>query len=333
MFSFKCRRYGFTLIELLVVIAIIAVLIALLLPAVQQAREAARRTQCRNNLKQLGLAMHNYHEVFQIFPVGSGVPGAPNNYCTTISGLPNGDCVPWVAGRHRKGSTFVKLLPYFDQGALYKRINWAIDVDDWFFEANARAERRRPMPALSCPSDVITMNLDRAHTNYYFSHGAQAVPSNGTPPWCTLYPGNLNGPSGHASSNDPNQLSGLVGRYVWSARISDIRDGTSNVIAIGEGRPNCHDHGAGGWFHGNAQWASTTPPINFKTCREEPGYVVNSCNSWDNWMTSWGFKSTHVGGAHFLMADGAVKFLNQSINYTMYQRLGSRRDGQPVAEF
>jgi type II secretory pathway pseudopilin PulG len=318
------------LIELLVVIAIIAILIALLLPAVQQAREAARRTQCKNNLKQLGLAIHNYHDVFLIFPVGTGVPGAPNNYCNQISGLPNGNCVPWVNGRHRKGSLFVKLLPYFDQAPLYNQINFGGDVDDWFFNSSGQANRRRPMPALSCPSDVITVNLDRAHTNYFFSHGAQSIPAQGG--WCTLYPGNVfrNGPSGHASTNNPGQLSGFVGRYVWSAKVSDLKDGTSNVIAIGESRPNCHDHGAGGWFHGNATWAATTAPINFKTCVGEPGFVARSCNSNNNWMTSWGFKSTHVGGAHFLMADGSTHFLNENIDYMTYQRLGDRRDGNPV---
>lgn len=328
------RQRGFTLIELLVVIAIIAVLVALLLPAVQQAREAARRSQCKNNLKQLGIACHAYVEVFGVLPNGSGIPNAPNNYCTSVSGLPNDQCTPWTTGRHQKGSAFVKLLPYIDQAPLYELIPWEGAVDDWFFNSNGQIYRRHQVPTLLCPSDTISVNLDRAHTNYYFSMGAQVISAQGG--WCTGYPGNTfgTGSSGHASTNDPNAISGVVGRYVWSARFADVTDGLTNVIMIGEGRPNCHDHGAGGWFHGNAWWAATTAPLNYNTCQGEPGYVANSCNSWNNWMTSWGFKSRHVGGAHFLMCDGSVRFITESIDYVNYQRLGDRRDGNTItAEF
>lgn len=322
----KPLRRAFTLIELLVVIAIIAVLVALLLPAVQQARESARRSQCKNNLKQLGVAMLAYEETYRQLPIGSGIPGTP--WCTTLGNGGGGGCYPWVGGLHRKGSHFVKLLGFLDQQGLYEKIDFNGDVDDWFFNSSSQLYRRNPVSSLLCPSDTITVNPDRAHTNYYFSMGAQLIPAQG--PWCNLYPGHVNGPSGHGSSNDPSQISGLFSRYVWSARMADITDGSSNTIAMGEGRPNCHDHGAGGWFHGNAIWAATTAPINYATCTGDPGYQVNSCNANNVWMTSWGFKSRHVGGAHFLMGDGVVTFISENIDYTTYQNLGCRNDGNPV---
>ena len=320
--SLKSRRKAFTLIELLVVIAIIAVLVALLLPAVQQAREAARRSQCKNNLKQLGVALYTYEETFKQYPVGTGIDGTA--WCTTLGG----GCVPWGAGRFNKGSHFVKMLGYLDQQSLYDKVDFNGDVNDFFVNSSGAIYRRAVVPSLLCPSDTITVALDRAHTNYYFSMGAQSIPAQGS--WCALYPGNLNGPAGHGSSNDPSQISGMFGRYVWSARIADVTDGTSNTIAMGEGRPNCHDHGAQGWYHANGIWAATTPPINYQTCSGEPGFAANSCNANNVWMTSWGFKSRHVGGAQFVMGDGAVVFLSENIDYTTYQRLGCRNDGNPV---
>ncbi len=320
------ERRAFTLIELLVVIAIIAVLVALLLPAVQQAREAARRSQCKNNLKQLGVALGTYEETFGVYPIGSGVGGTTQ--CTGQFGRSANDCHPWITGIWQKGSHFVKLLPHIDQQALYDRIDFDGSVDDWFFNSNGQIYRRHVVPGLLCPSDPITVNLDRAHTNYFFSMGSQLIPGQFG---CALYPGHLLGPSGHGSSNDPSQISGVFSRYVWSAKMKDITDGASNVFAIGEGRPNCHDHGSGGWFHGNSIWASTVPPINFNTCVGEPGYVANSCNANNVWNTSWGFKSKHVGGAQFLMCDGAVGFVSENINYDTFQRLGCRQDGNPAS--
>lgn len=324
------RRRAFTLIELLVVIAIIAILIALLLPAVQQAREAARRSQCKNNLKQLGLAMHNYHDVFGVLPPGSGIQGT--DLCNDVYG---GNCVPWVGGLHRKGSQLVKILPYIDQGPLYNKIDFNIDVDDWFYNFNNRQYRHQVISTFLCPSDTNGINLDRAHTNYACSMGAQRMSDNMG--WCgNIYPGNVfgTGATGHGSTNDPSRISGLFSRYVWSARIRDITDGTSNTIMMGESRPSCNDHLAGGWFHANAVFAlATTAPINYKTCRNEPGYQPDSCNAWNVWQTSMGFKSNHEGGAQLVLADGSVRFISENIDYMTFQRLGDRRDGQPIGEF
>ncbi|MFG0333989.1 MAG: DUF1559 domain-containing protein [Maioricimonas sp. JB049] len=310
-------RRAFTLIELLVVIAIIAILIALLLPAVQQAREAARRSQCKNNLKQLGLAMHNYHDTHGMFAVGSGLDSTLN---------------PWAGGAHRKGSQLVKILPYVDQAPLYNRIPFEADVDAWFFDVN-NGVRTMAIPTFLCPSDTISVNTDRAHSNYLCSMGNQRMSDRGG--WCSnQFPGDTLGTGssvGHGSTLDMGKISGMFARFASSARMRDAVDGTSNVILMGESRPNCNDHGSGGWFHGNAMFAlATTAPINYPTCRDEPGYVADSCNAWDNWQTSMGIKSRHEGGAHVLMTDGSVHFLSENADYDMIQRLGDRADGQPT---
>ncbi|MCA9069662.1 MAG: DUF1559 domain-containing protein [Planctomycetaceae bacterium] len=316
----RSRRFGFTLIELLVVIAIIAILIALLLPAVQQAREAARRSTCKNNMKQLGLALMNYHDIHKQFPVGSGTNSTLN---------------PWAGGSHRKGSQMVKILPQIDQAPLFDRINFNNDVDDWFFNT-ANGVRTLSIPVMLCPSDTRNVNNDRAHANYGFSMGNQRMSDNGG--WCgNQYPGNNLGTGadvGHGSTLDMGRISGVFSRFAAAAKIRDVTDGMSNTILMGETRPQCNDHFAGGWFYGNAMFAlATTAPINYDTCQGEPNYQADSCNAWNNWQTSMGFKSNHTGGAHALLGDGTVHFISENINYTTFQRLGDRRDGQVIGEF
>ncbi|GIX04333.1 MAG: general secretion pathway protein GspG [Planctomycetaceae bacterium] len=348
-------RWAFTLIELLVVIAIIAILIALLLPAVQQAREAARRTQCRNNLKQLGLAMHNYHDNF-------------NQFAPTVFHDSGTKCWSWGS----KGNYMVRYLPYLDQAPLFNALNFsAVDNEDcsngdpWQpqgppgtpgvnFESQTNPQgqlyRHTAIPSLLCPSEESNLiDGHGAKSNYACSIGNQAMPSNSNPNasnWgsaCALYPGNNfgTGAAGHGNSYDPNQISGIKSRYNWAASIRHITDGTSNVIAAGEIRPQCGDHTRNGWMHFNSLWVATTAPINYPiVCVRESGWDatspppgMNSCNHWQNWQTSQGFKSRHVGGAHFLLCDGSVKFITQNIDYITYQRLGDRRDGGTVGDF
>lgn len=323
------RRLGFTLVELLVVIAIIGVLVGLLLPAVQAAREAARRMQCSNNLKQLGLSLHNYHDAFKRFPGGSSsIPGVGDGV--------NGNSQPWVAGQWRKGSQLVKLLPFIEQTALFNAIPMDRDVELWFTQTQPAGSplgtiqpRVIQIPTFVCPSDPPS-RIDIAVGNYGVSMGSQAMPANGAA--CTLYPNHLNGPTGHGSSNNPSNISGVFSRFHWAAKLADMSDGTSNTICIGEIRPNCADHHNNGWHHGNALWTSTVPPINFNTCRGEAGGspptgAARTCNSFDVWMTSQGFKSKHVGGAQFVLGDGSVHFITSNIDYNTYQFLGARADG------
>ena len=320
------RLRGFTLIELLVVIAIIAVLVALLLPAVQQAREAARRSQCKNNLKQLGLALHNYHETFLQF--------APNlsGYYGQIAGA-NGADNPWTSGFWRKGSCLVRLLPYIDQAPIFNQFNFNSTLD---METAYPLISTQKLPIFLCPSETsngasIGVNASNgqpvAISCYSASIGAESM---GSATGCTIFLGNVfnDGPAGDGDTMNPNSVSGVFARGAWAATIAQISDGTSNTIAFGEVLPNASDHGAQGWVATNSQWFATTGPINYPTSSSGSG-----CNSWSSWNTSNGFKSKHVGGAHFLLCDGSVRFLSENINYTTYQQLGSRRDNMPIGSF
>ncbi|MSR58482.1 MAG: DUF1559 domain-containing protein [Planctomycetaceae bacterium] len=338
------KARAFTLIELLVVIAIIAVLIALLLPAVQQAREAARRTTCRNNLHNLGLAMHNYHDAYNQFPMsicGLGTPGE------------------WSPSS--KGSYFVRLLPFMDQSPMYNQLNFNLfggnGIEDQA-DSTGTLYRHRMIPILQCPSENSTgIDGHSYKTNYALSIGNQRMDSLGTG-WgsCVgLIPsGNADGiagnlfktaGAGHGNSWNGTDISGVMSRLGWGSNFRDLVDGSSNIIMAGELRPQCGDHTRNGWMHFNSIWVATTAPINFKIfCVREPGWNSTSppagahptypgCNHWQNWTTSQGFKSQHTGGAHFLLADGSARFLSDNVNYTTYQRMGDRRDGEPVGEF
>jgi prepilin-type N-terminal cleavage/methylation domain-containing protein len=334
------KKEGFTLIELLVVIAIIAVLIALLLPAVQQAREAARRTQCKNNLKQLGLAMHNYHDIAKMFPINSLQWGSPNN------------SPEWTGTQH--GSQIVQLLPYFDQAAMYNSINFN-NVNAESTIVNGQPIYTIALAMLLCPSSTAPDKRggdNRAKSNYAPSSGAQIYPVNPNTPCPGIYPpyGSLIDPTyaasggtnangyfgdtppwaGHGNSMTMTEISGMFARGTAAARFRDATDGVSNTILMGEVRPDCSDHINNGWFHNNALWCGTAPPINFPTCPNSP-VRPDGCQSSATWNTSQGFKSEHPGGAHFLLTDGSVQFLSDNLDYATYQRLGDRRDNRTVS--
>jgi prepilin-type N-terminal cleavage/methylation domain-containing protein len=341
-------RQAFTLVELLVVIAIIGVLVGLLLPAVQAAREAARRMQCSNNLKQIGLSIHNYESTYKQYPLGS-VDDDPREVAPRRL---------WEQGNHRKGTVLVKLLPFVEQTALYNSIDFRFDVEAQLNaqpsgrgdvpDFSARVNMRNvPMSIYRCPSDGTSNRVlsQQNHLyNYSLSIGNNNMPANGG--WCNVHPdnsfqtrpvgpgGNLfaNGGNGHGWSGPyarGDQQSGVISRCDWGAKFADLVDGTSNTIAGGEILPSCHDHHRGGWYNSNGQWTSTTPRINFNTCRKQ-GLAdnANNCNDFRVWMTSGGFKSDHAGGAQFVMGDGSVHFLSDAIDYVLYQQLGSRNDGE-----
>jgi prepilin-type N-terminal cleavage/methylation domain-containing protein/prepilin-type processing-associated H-X9-DG protein len=318
------RTSGFTLVELLVVIAIIGVLVALLLPAVQAAREAARRSQCENNLKQLGLGLQNYHAVHGQFPPNSHwSPGA------VVDGVT-------IKKTDRKGSMIVKLLPHMEQGVIFGRVNFDGDVTGQF---ETKPELGTiPLPVLRCPSDEYPAlnESKRAVTNYLPSVGAQATFSwqNG----CPEPKGNEfgNGDDLHAYTHLLYATSGIFSRINFAASISQITDGTSSTIAMGEALPDCNfELIRYGYWNSQICYVGTAPPINFDSCTPTtpPWPTPQTCNNFFNWNTSAGFKSRHPGGAQFVFADGSVHFISENIDYHNYQRLGDRWDGETVEPF
>ena len=318
--GYKSLRWrGFTLIELLVVIAIIAILIALLLPAVQQAREAARRSQCKNNLKQFGLALANYHDTFRMYPIGG-----------------TGGCcaVPPALG-------FIpRLLPNLDQAPLSKMINFSLVDANSQVLPSGNPLRLSALTVTICPSDSLPSNPWQGYgqTNYDGSLGSQGnVSVSGA---CNPYQqfAQFVNPN-NGDTLDRSLVSGMGSRDGPTIRIQDVTDGTSSTIHMGEVLPACNDHSSGGLWHSNGMGnfhSSTIVPINdFTTCQgATTGIRFPACTNWNNWNIGWGFRSQHNGGAHFLFVDGAVRFLNQNLNHPItFQRLGGRADGKPVGEF
>ena len=309
---------GFTLIELLVVIAIIAVLMALLLPAVQQAREAARRSQCKNNLKQFGLALANYHDVNRTFPLG-GTGG----FGASPPGLGH---IP-------------RLLPFLDQEPLYNQLNMSAALAMQTTMPDGQPASMSILPVAVCPSDAnLGPNPNAfgyAVTNYDGSLGSQGLQSVDSA--CQPYY-NSALVKGFYDGTDISRLSGMGNRGGAVVRLRDVTDGTSNTIHMGEILPSCNDHYGGGFWYGNAMsfHASTAAAINdFTTCTwAGAGHVrFPACTAQSNWDIGWAFRSLHSGGAHFVFVDGSVHFLSENINYLTYQYLGGRADGFPVGEY
>lgn len=367
--NLSCRKRGFTLIELLVVIAIIAILIALLLPAVQQAREAARRTQCRNNLKQLGLALYNYHDTHRVFPMMSGNTNGP--------------------GGQRQGS-FVGMLPYLDQAPLANLISTggtAAGVNgttnylgDSFvpWDENHRGVIAK-IPGMLCPSDGDTTVEGNEGDNNYATCRGDTVWDH-TPQW--------NGNGGR----------GLRGFFVGgqpgsgTRSVRDVTDGLSNTIAISEviktkpgattvltgavsyqfdqatmrvnpsicltgvGANGVVTTTSGNSLRRGTRWMDAAPVFTGFTTILGPNKV--SCLSSNGGDSGDGIlepSSIHTGGVHGLMGDGAVRFISENINtgnttltnpaaggsgapggasvYGVWGALGSVSGGEAVSEF
>ncbi|MDB5390761.1 MAG: putative major pilin subunit [Planctomycetaceae bacterium] len=313
MLIFARRRLAFTLIELLVVIAIIAVLIALLLPAVQQAREAARRSQCKNNLKQYGLAIHNYQDIAGQLP-----PGGANGYN-------NNPGITWQ----------VRVLAQMDQAPLFSQLIMTGASVNSQVLSDGIAAGSHSLPYAMCPSDDSPRNIGGwAQTSYSGCQGSQGNLS--VDPSCNqfqVFALKVNPNNG--DTLDASQVSGVFNRYGARFRFADITDGMSNTLCVGEILPRCHDH-IGGFWHGNGMGnahASTITPINTMTTCDFTSAAV-PCHAQNNWNYSWGFRSRHVGGAHFVLCDGSVRFLSQNMDHqNTYQRLGDRADGQVLGDF
>lgn len=324
------RNRGFTLIELLVVIAIIAILIALLLPAVQQAREAARRTQCRNHLKQIGLALHNYHDTNGVLPPG------------VVHKLGNQN----VAALGSYGWGFF-ILPYIEQTTLYNGIqDGGADLDLVLRNAaNPTAQQltKRTIAVYRCPSDTAPdLNTKREwDTPYSVFFNNQPV---------HLGVANYVGISGSRWSTPENWVVSQIDPFgtFWGdshTRIRDFTDGTSNTFIVGE--RDWELGWAANWigqrnYTGTGIWGSRQNLAILDVKINDPLLQPNG-----NPAVSRGFSSEHDGGAHFLFADGRVQFISQNIDFNnvqpaqqspndtlgTFQRLGRRNDSKVVGEF
>ncbi len=290
-------RNGFTLIELLVVIAIVAILIALLLPAVQQAREAARRMSCRNNLRQLAMAMHNYHDVHQCLPPGYVFRTGPQG---------NAAGAGWGA----------MLLPYLEQSALYQQINFS---EPLYSPVNLTS-RQKHLPVFLCPSDVVSENgfVEMGGSSERYAM-ASYVASFGPPDL----------------DDDQEKRDGLFSRNSRT-RIADITDGTSSTLMLGE-RENGPFRRAGSHgvhFSYETTWIGAVREIDDPTDDHghmslfQTGHVPNSRSSDDRDVSA-----PHVGYANFLFADGHVQIISETVDFLLYQSLSTRKGTEVVGEF
>lgn len=335
-------RKAFTLIELLVVIAIIAVLIALLLPAVQQAREAARRTQCKNNLKQIGLALANYHDTFLKYPAGCVGGGFSNQG--------GGWGHNWI----------VSTLPYTDQAPVYNQWNFSIVHDGWLGQPNANTPLgvAARFSYINCPSSsfptAININGQGSMmpaTQYMAITGSQNSP-NGV--WtnqnnATRNTGGVNG--GVYSS------AGMMPVNQWTS-IRDCTDGTSNTAIVGEmsgsvwnaartSSLDCRPNTQWGWAMGTDQ-GSTGAGYNgtnigaSTTVMYAPNFAAQSTAGVGPCATTGGtnngylnspLSSFHVGGVHFAMGDGTVRFVSNNIDLNILMYICAQNDGQPLGDF
>jgi prepilin-type N-terminal cleavage/methylation domain-containing protein/prepilin-type processing-associated H-X9-DG protein len=358
------RRRGFTLIELLVVIAIIAVLISLLLPAVQSAREAARRAQCTNNMKQIGLAMHNYHDQMGSYPPG----------CISLAGN------PWGAQTSELGWRAM-ILPQMEGINVYNSINFSISSN----QINNGAQFTSYNTVFSswlCPSDG-TNGDGRLPSNVPTGQYTDQPIDPGTGKTAALTP-----VSNYAGSFGDNYCGGVLcspglvwetpwnavllpgqGRIGWNgywgtsyglpdgftagsgimrgyfdyrstqkpANIAGITDGTSNTIMAGEVMPSAAADSNFWYFNGS--YAGTTVPLGWNA-NTYPASAPNCLGQWQNSTApngcrfsaaAKGFVSMHPGGANFLMGDGSVRFLKKSISLQAYCALGSRAGGEIIS--
>jgi len=320
--SLKLHRRGgaFTLIELLVVIAIIAILIGLLLPAVQKVREAASRSRCQNNLKQIGISLHNYIDAHKQLPEGG-------KYGVYTNGVTNGD---WGSDQ---GSWITFTLPFMEQDAMYRIINPRDNVYN-SVGIGIGGVSNRVLKTLRCSSDDYDINIPTS--NYCGSMGPQCVIGpHGYNPYQRYCNGNANGwgyntSPDHGNSTNSADIRGLFNRLGARMTLAHVPDGLSNTIAVGEALPRHYDHLQQNGWHGYNQginMVSTIIPINTRSDGRNCTDPVRSCPS--NWNTSMGFRSNHSTGANFLLADGSVRFIPQSVDHGTYQKMGCRDDGQP----
>ncbi|QDU61771.1 Type II secretion system protein G precursor [Planctomycetes bacterium Pan216] len=299
------RRRAFTLVELLVVIAIIGILVALLLPAVQQAREAARRSQCQNHLKQIGLALENYESTHNIYPPGrlscDGTSSAP---CTTLR------------SHERQGTGgLVFLLPELDRQALYDSFNLKVGlyhssgspfVSTW--EAMNTTALRTTVQIYVCPSDTFNRlnSAQRAVGSYAFVTGT-------------------NGPSQGINSAVKFFNNGPF-YYVSGTRRADIKDGLTKTMMVGEVVAPDTPESSNTWTLGSRHQDSLRSTNNPLNTLPEEGITFDSYGT----LVNGAFASRHPGGGHFVFGDGSVAFLSEEMDLGVYRALSTIKKGELI---
>ena len=314
----RLQRRGFTLVELLVVITIIGILIALLLPAVQAAREAARRMQCQNHLKQLGLAMLNHEQAHGFFPSGG--------WGFIWTGDPDAG-----TGVTQPGGWSYCILPFIEQQALYDLGRDDRPPEDVSTEQRQGAVERdqTPIPTFNCPTRRRNIVFARDRNRQY--RNSDSLPRSAGLDYCVnsgdeiVYGGDWPRNSTPWDGNGISHSGAVV-------TVADIRDGTTNTYMLGEkyigpdqyynGLDDGDDHGI---YEGHGvdtyRWCSNDPSLNrvFPPEQERPGV-----------MRWWSFGSPHSGGCNFALCDGSVRSISYSIEPEIHRLLGNRRDGQPI---
>lgn len=307
------RRVGFTLIELLVVIAIIATLVALLLPAVQQAREAARRSTCKNNLRQLGIAMHNYHDVNNRLPIGSmraGFRNGASQVAITVSGY------TW----------FRRILPYIEQGAIYD----AYDQNANYYSVDPNRKLSQSLiPMMTCPSDTPAAFFNEIPQYNYLANAGNT----------NIGKGNVNGAT---FSPGPFDFSDKVEGK--ATPFADVLDGLSNTMMMGEIRVGVTSpdyrglvqYGMSPFVTGNlppnTPIADLVPSGQCVSTPEMPCSIAANGTTTTPYTHQLSMRSRHAGGAHLVLCDGSVKFLSENVDVNAVRSLSTMNGGETLPE-
>lgn len=339
------QRTAFTLIELLVVIAIIAILIGLLLPAVQKVREASARLACQNNLKQIGLATHAYHDSRDHLPPVGTVLHAVTNGAQDVVYMQG------LGTNYSLHSAFIEILPFLEQDAIARQYNPAVGPTDTSGDPSNSSLTSRPLKTYLCPSMPMPSPIQAYAlpvASYGWSRGNfQAIGD--TSGWSATSPAySSHGLTGSAAVAAWNTLLAsftpddgmMVSPHIGKINLTHVTKGTSHTFLAGEMHYNMTDFtftsgpylgqprtGTTTWVraHPGDSHATTNVPLNTRR------YVVRADAPRDFWMKSsyYSFRSVHPGGSNFVFGDGSVRFIRESIAFSTYQWLGSRNSALP----